>query len=1036
MLRLLTLLCLLGHTLFVLAQNPQEIAVPLQINAALNPPATFLSWPNPQNSDILLRRRIKGEAGNTWVELVNAPQTLLNGYFDNGLDASKTYEYALERKTGSQTAYGYAFANFFTPVNDAGGKLLVFIDSTTADLLGADLVTYKNDLRGEGWAIVPFKTGPFTTVQWVKNQIVNAYNADPGGVRAIMLIGPVPVPYSGSTAWDGQSDHVGAWPCDAYYGDIDGIWTDNSVNIPNTARLANRNVPGDGKFDQNTLPSAIELPVGRIDFSNLSVATFGASPVELLRQYFFKNRQWRNGFYQTPKTALIDDREGWAGGAAYAADGYRNAYPVVGEFGVSAGNFRSNDRHLIRFGAAINSSYTSAGDIGSSSNYATDSIQSIFAALHGNYFGDWDYETDPLLPALLASKGGVLAVNWGGKPHWMKQGLASGETIGHCLVETQNAQYNDAYGHFSAESGIHVSLLGDPTLRARVVPPARNLSVQSNCNRVSLHWDASTDPEVNAYLVYRAFSQDGPYTRLTPDLLFQTSFEDLNPVVDTLFYSVRAVKLEVTPGGGAFYQTATGAPKWVIFEPGNGPTAIALGGSLTCSNPSLTLGTNFSPANSSVQWYNPDGSLHPGFTATQPGVYTVVVTAPNGCTTAAYATVYLDTLLPTPNIPSEVVVNCTMLTPSFTVPDAPPNIQYFFNSVEVFPNQQVNMTGVMDVFTVLSNANGCSENYTIDLVVDLDVPTLSIISDNGFVLGCNAPSLTLNALTSSDVQSFSWARAGEPPFSSAASVTITEPGTYCITVTAGNTCTKSSCVTILENNTVLSVLFSIQGNPCTNDPKTIVAEVTGGTGPYLYAWSTGGTNQEELIPVGFSGTITVTVTDLTNCSTSASLLLSPPLSVLALADEETSPGAMDAYIDLLVLNGTPPVTFQWSNGSTTEDISGLSNGQYSVTVSTGNGCSSVLTITLSSVATQEPEDAQTLSIFPVPASEMIRVQLERAVPEWTALRLCNVNGQTVQRQSGRETVFNLPVAELPAGVYYLLVERADQRWAQRVVIQH
>jgi hypothetical protein len=113
------------------------------------------------------------------VELVNATGTTLNGYFDSGLDANETYEYAVERKTGNITAYGYAFANFFKPVVDTRGKLLVFIDSTTADLLGADLVTFKNDLRGEGWHTVPFKTGPFTSVQWVKNQIVAAYNADP-----------------------------------------------------------------------------------------------------------------------------------------------------------------------------------------------------------------------------------------------------------------------------------------------------------------------------------------------------------------------------------------------------------------------------------------------------------------------------------------------------------------------------------------------------------------------------------------------------------------------------------------------------------------------------------------------------------------------------------------------------------------------------------------------------------------------------------------------------------------------------------------
>jgi hypothetical protein len=201
-----------ASTLF--AQTPQDAVVPVQLSAGLNPPAVFINWSNPQASDIILRRRVKNAAGSSWVELVNAPATLLNGYFDNGLDGAETYEYALERKTGNVTAYGYAFANFFKPVVDNRGKILVFIDSTTADQLGADLIVFKNDIRGEGWQTMPFKTGPFTSVQWVKNQIIAAYNADPGNVKAVLLMGDVPIPYSGSTAWDTKADHTGAWPCD------------------------------------------------------------------------------------------------------------------------------------------------------------------------------------------------------------------------------------------------------------------------------------------------------------------------------------------------------------------------------------------------------------------------------------------------------------------------------------------------------------------------------------------------------------------------------------------------------------------------------------------------------------------------------------------------------------------------------------------------------------------------------------------------------------------------------------------------------
>jgi len=1030
--RFITFLCSFFFFAPLFAQTPQDIVVPLQLSAGLNPPAVFLTWANPQPSDIILRRRVKGSAGNTWVELVNTTNTSLNGHFDNGLDGNETYEYAVERKTGNVTANGYAFASFFRPAVDNRGKILVFIDSTTADALGADLIFFKNDLRGEGWQPVPFKTGPFTTVQWVKNQIVSAYNADPTNVKAVLLMGNVPIPYSGSMAWDSKSDHTGAWPCDAYYGDVNGTWTDNSVNIPNTSRLANRNVPADGKFDQNILPSAVELPVGRLDFRRLSAATFGAAQVELLRKYLWKNHLWRTGQYKVPNLALVDDHLGWSGGEAFAADGYRNAIPLVGEWNVTTGEFRNPQRHLLGYGAGANGTYSSADGIGTADNFATDSIRTVFANLYGDYFGDWDFETNPLLPALLASKGTVLSVTWAGRPHWMQHGLASGETIGYCLKETQNAQYNTAYGDSNGESGTHIALLGDPTLRAKVVPPAGNVTVISNCNKVNLHWTASPDSEVNAYLVYRAFSLDGPYLRVTPDLIFQTSWEDLSPVADTLYYSVRAVKLEVTPGGGAFYNSSTGAPKSVIFVPGTGPTAIALGGFLNCNVTSLTLGTNFTPVNSSVQWYKPNGALHSGFTATEGGVYTVVVTAPNGCTTAAYATVYLDTLLPQINLPGNISYNCATPVIGWTVPEAPANIHYYFNGVEVFTGQILPLES-SSVFTVSSTANGCSKDYNITVQQDFTPPG-AFITHNGLLLDCSHPFVQLFGNSNAQNTLYNWANfLGWT--STLQNPMVTEPGTYCLTVTGPNGCTSTSCVDVLvQSGMDFSVNISFEGNPCSPEDRTLIANASGGLEPYAYNWSIGSTGQSVLLSNGFSGTVTVSVTDAMDCETISMIIVAPGLEVLALADEESAPGTADGFIDLLVLGGQAPIAFLWSNGSTTEDIFGLTNGTYTVTVTSGNGCSNVLTIQLIAVGVEDISSKFGVQILPNPATDEVRIYLKNNTSESTLLRLSDLSGRNIATQSGSQSAFFFDTSAVPTGLYVLWVERDGTRVAYRVVV--
>lgn len=1033
--RFFTSLSCLCFSIALLAQNPQDAVVSLQLSAGLNPPAVFLNWDNPQPSDITLLRRVKDEPGNTWVQLLSANETLLNGHFDLGLDGNLSYEYAIERKTGAITASGFAYANFFTPVVDQRGKILVFIDSTTADELGADLIRFKNDLRGEGWQPVPFKTGPFTTVAWVKSQIQAAYNADPMQVKAVLLMGSVPVPYSGSMAWDGKSDHVGAWPCDAYYGDVDGIWTDQTVNLPNTARSANRNIPGDGKFDQNTLPSAVELPVGRLDFSRLSAATFGDTPVELLRKYLWKNHLWRSGLYKVPYSALVDDHLGWSGGEAFAANGYRNAVPLVGAGNVVEGAFIGTQRHLLGFGGATNGTYSGAGGIGNALDFATDSVQVVFAQLYGDYFGDWDFETNPLLPAVLASKGGVLATAWVGRPHWMLQGLATGETLGFCLRETQNAQFNTAYTGGLGESGAHLALLGDPTLRATIVTPPTNVSAVSNCTKVNLHWTASKDPEVLGYLVYRSFEQDGPYERLSPNLVFQTSWEDLAPVPGTLYYSVRAVKLEVRPGGGAFYNSSTGPPKTVVFEPGTGPTALGLGGTINCNTPSITLGANFQPPTSTFEWYRPNGEPLGGFIATEGGVYTVIVTAPNGCTAAAFATVYQDTLLPQPDLPPFFQLNCAAPTAMFTVPDAPSGVQYQWNGTAVLPGQVVTINGPA-VFTVSSSNNGCTKDYDLQVQTDFDPPGASI-SHSGLVLDCLNPSVQLLGSSASSMVSYAWTGdSGEISFEQ--NLLVTSAGNYCLAITATNGCTSTTCAQVTAQGGIGPTLdITFDGDPCAAGDRGVMVEVSGGLAPYQYLWSTGETTQQKLVEEGFVGLLAVTVTDANNCSSAISVSLAAALNVLALTKKETSPGAADGSIDLLLLGGQAPFSFLWSNGETTEDLAGLSNGTYTVTVTGADGCSSVLVVPLLHLGAETALSGTTVQVAPNPAGAAFGVYMSGAGgPAERRLWLCDGLGRPVAAQSGRETAYFFETASLPSGAYVLWVEQEGERVAIRVVVSH
>ncbi len=94
----------------------------------------------------------------------------------------------------------------------------------------------------------------------------------------------------------------------------------------------------------------------------------------------------------------------------------------------------------------------------------------------------------------------------------------------------------------------HVALMGDPTLRLHVVAPPRELTVKASAYGVQLQWQPSADKPVDGYLLYRAQSSAGPFTRLTSRPIQGLTFIDVNASSDAV-YMVRAVKTQHTVNG-------------------------------------------------------------------------------------------------------------------------------------------------------------------------------------------------------------------------------------------------------------------------------------------------------------------------------------------------------------------------------------------------------------------------------------------------------------------------------------------------------
>ncbi|MCX7955318.1 MAG: gliding motility-associated C-terminal domain-containing protein [Bacteroidales bacterium] len=172
-------------------------------------------------------------------------------------------------------------------------------------------------------------------------------------------------------------------------------------------------------------------------------------------------------------------------------------------------------------------------------------------------------------------------------------------------------------------------------------------------------------------------------------------------------------------------------------------------------------------------------------------------------------------------------------------------------------------------------------------------------------------------------------------------ITNIPAGKYKVTVTDAFGCSKIDSVIVMQPSEIV-ITYTLTNPSCMpGDDGLIDIEISGGTPQYAYLWSNGSTNQD--ISNLNAGVYSVTVTDFNGCTKTKTFNLNnPPSLSLSYFKQNVSCHGNDGAIDLIVTGGTMPYTFLWSNGATTEDLSGVGAGLYSVTVSDGMACTRVL----------------------------------------------------------------------------------------------
>ncbi len=198
---------------------------------------------------------------------------------------------------------------------------------------------------------------------------------------------------------------------------------------------------------------------------------------------------------------------------------------------------------------------------------------------------------------------------------------------------------------------------------------------------------------------------------------------------------------------------------------------------------------------------------------------------------------------------------------------------------------------------------------------------------------------------------------------------------------------------------------------------------------------------------GAAGTVTVTASQAGNSNYNAaadvtiSFNVTDPCSDFSVALTSTTDETTgnDGVADITVSGGTAPFVFSWSNGTELEDLSGVSAGEYTVTVTDANSCTQTLTVTIDETVTGTEKDLKAnVRFYPNPAASYLTIDATFAKPTDVVLQIMDLSGRallTKTKKDIQQLDENWDLSTLHAGQYLLMIT-ADQKQQIERIIKH
>jgi uncharacterized repeat protein (TIGR01451 family)/gliding motility-associated-like protein len=389
-----------------------------------------------------------------------------------------------------------------------------------------------------------------------------------------------------------------------------------------------------------------------------------------------------------------------------------------------------------------------------------------------------------------------------------------------------------------------------------------------------------------------------------------------------------------------------------INEPTNVVSASAVPTAALCkggATGAVALTVNGGTSGYTYLWSN--AATTQNLTNVAAGFYTVTITDSKGCTTTSNATITEPNAISIAASVTNILCNGgTTGAINITATGGTGSYTFDWGDVSGTTNSEDRTGLAAGTYSVtVTDANSCSSALASFVISESPLLTLSTSTKNVLCKGSSNGSISLSVTGGAFPYLYSW--TGSNSFTATTNNLDNIPaGTYSVTVTDANSCTKTlSSIVISEPAALLSVGTTPTAATCFGGSNgSIIALATGGSSSYTYSWSNGAIS--DAITGLSAGNYTVLATDSNGCSVSQSTTVSQPstkIQLYANTIQSSSCGNATGSIDLTVVNGNSPFTYSWTNTSqTTQDPTALVAGTYTVTVSDNIGCSATLPVTI------------------------------------------------------------------------------------------